>query len=232
MIRIKLSNEERNELIKLREGSISENSEKALMVLLSSQGYSPIEISKIVKRNPHTVRLWLKRYKNFGIEGLQRKYSKGRPPDIREKSMEVISMIIGDKPIFYGFKSNSWTAQMIVDFLKREKIEVSVDTVRRALKRLGYSFKRPSKSVPRNAPSRSEKLKQIEKMISEIKSIIEREDCEIFCLDETHFSLDPYLSRGWIKIGEKKTSIAEKTRKKNNIWCVKYQNKTYILEEQ
>ncbi|MFH1252087.1 MAG: helix-turn-helix domain-containing protein, partial [bacterium] len=66
MIRVILSYEEKMKLIKLREGSISEHSEKALMVLLSNEGKSPQEIGKLLQRNPHTVRDWLKRYKNEG----------------------------------------------------------------------------------------------------------------------------------------------------------------------
>ena len=44
LIRISLNKAEREKLIKLREGGISEHSEKILMVLLSDQVRSPVDI--------------------------------------------------------------------------------------------------------------------------------------------------------------------------------------------
>ncbi len=231
MIKITLSNSEREQLIKLREGSISEHSEKALMVLLSDQGQSPIAIANHLQRNPHTVRDWLKRYQAHGIDGFQREYSPGRPATVRAAIIDTIEEIIEDTPSNYGMHANSWTAQLVVDYLKTIDIHSSIDTVKRTIKTLGYSYKRPTKTVPDNAPTREEKKEQVLNMINQINGIIQEEDCEILALDESHFSTDPYLSRGWIKRGQKKTSIAASAGKANSVWCIKSEDNTYLLEE-
>lgn len=231
MIRISLPDTDREQLIRLREGSISEHSEKALMVILSDQGKSPLEIAKHLQRNPHTVRDWLKRYQLHGIAGFRREYSPGRTATVRGTIIEIIEEIIEKTPSSYGLHANSWTAQLIVDHLKTLDIHSSIDTVKRALKDLGYSYKRPTKTVPENAPTSTEKKERVLDMIDQIKGIIQQKDCEILALDESHFSTAPYLSRGWIKRGQKKTSIAIHSRKTHPVWCIKSPDNTYVLEK-
>jgi len=233
MIRMTLNDEEKTKLIKLREGSISEHSEKALMVLLSNEGKSPQEIGKILQRNPHTVRDWLKRYKNEGIEGFRRLTSPGRPADKRNSGNAVILEIIDKNPSEYGFHANSWTAQLIVEYLKAERgMTISVDTVKRALKKTGYSFKRPTKAVPAGTLTDEEKRTAVQDLITEIQTSIQQGmPYEIFSLDESHFSTDPYMSRGWIRRGEKKTSFVSQTRSKNAVWCLKFNDKAYVLQK-
>jgi transposase len=68
------------------------------MILLSGDGESVPKIANIVKRNPHTVRGWLKRYKDSGITGLSRKFSPGRPGEKRELVKKRIKEIIKFSP--------------------------------------------------------------------------------------------------------------------------------------
>ena len=54
MIQVKLSEDARRELEEYRGQTYSKNSEKALMVLMSNNGKSAVEISRTVKRHLHT----------------------------------------------------------------------------------------------------------------------------------------------------------------------------------
>ena len=74
-IRIILTPEQKEELVACRKHSDSKTSERVLIVLLSHDGLSPNEIANQLKRHPHTIRDWLKRYQKQGIKGLSRKYS-------------------------------------------------------------------------------------------------------------------------------------------------------------
>ena len=95
---------------------------------------------------------------------------------------------------------NVWTVPLIAyDVEKKLNISVSTDTVTRALKNLGYSYKRPSKTLPLAAPSREEKINAIEKIIENIKDITNEKESTIYALDESHFSTEPYLVQGWFK---------------------------------
>ena len=61
MIRIQLTEEKKKQLEYYRGQASSKNSEKALMMIKSSEGKSPKEIAEILKRSTHTIRKWLKR---------------------------------------------------------------------------------------------------------------------------------------------------------------------------
>jgi len=67
---------------------------------------------------------------------------------------------------------------------------------------VGYSFKRAKKRVPPNAPTKEEKLARVQEIAREISELKATDDVEIVFLDESHFSTDPYVARGWHKRGE------------------------------
>ena len=94
MIKIQLTNEQRLKLESFRKQASSKDSEKALMALLSNDGKSVPEIALMLKRNQHTIRDWLKRYRAQGINGLSRNFSPGRPNTMRKKIKRYIEQII------------------------------------------------------------------------------------------------------------------------------------------
>lgn len=162
------------------------------MVLMNAEGKSVPQIATLLKRHPHTVRYGIKRYIAYGIEGLKRKFSPGRPNKKRKKLMEYIEAILSEPPTMHGYQENAWTIPLITHAAKRDlNIEVSKDTVLRALKDMGYTYKRPAKTVPGTSLSPEEKRTAICHIVDE--------DCEIYALDESHFSTEPYLAQGWFK---------------------------------
>lgn len=158
MIKVSINKEQQKELERFRALASSKNSEKGLMVLLSSEGKKVSQIAGMLKRNPHTVRVLLKRYNASGIKGLSRKYSPGRPDEKRAKIKEHIQKIIVDFPIERGYQDHVWSVPLIVyDAASSLGLSVSGDTVTRALNDMGYSYKRPSKTVPARAPDKKNK---------------------------------------------------------------------------
>ena len=233
MIKISISEEQRKELTKFRLLASSKDSEKALMVILSSEGRKVSEIAKTLKRNPHTVRDWLKRYIASGITGLKRKYSPGRPDDKRAKLKEHVHKILGDSPVKHGYQDNVWSVPLIKhDAALKLGLYVGNDTVTRALNALGYSYKRPTKTVPARAPSKKEKTEKIELMIKEIKSILSNSEAEVYALDESHFSTEPYLVRGWFKKRwPPRDRDEQQTREPHVFWMLKSGNTAVLLEK-
>jgi len=57
--------------------------------------------------------------------------------------------------------------------------------------------------MPSNAPSAAEKKAKVSEIIDKIKEN-KPEKLEVLFADESHFSNQPYVSRGWFKRGEKK----------------------------
>jgi transposase len=233
MIKVQLTQEQRTELENFRHQASSKDTEKALMVLMSADGRSVGDISTTLKRNPHTVRDWLKRYQKKGLAGLSRKYSPGRPDEKRNKVKERIEEIVPNPPSHYGYMDNVWTVPLIAhDIEKNLNISVSTDTVIRALKNLGYSYKRPSKTLPLKAPSREEKIAAVEKIVQDVREITQDQESVIYALDESHFSTEPYLVQGWFKKRWPpwNTNFPQKG-KSHILWLLESPNTKILLEE-
>ncbi len=233
MLRIQLSNEQQLELENYRKQASSKDSDKALMILLSNDGKSVSEISSMLKRNQHTVRDWLKRYKAQGVKGLRRNFSPGRPSTIRDKIKQHIAKIIKKPPASFDYQDNTWTVPLITfDVNKKLDINTSSKTVTRALKNMGYVYKRPSKTIPGHAPTKEEKQDAIKTIVREILKIIDQEDSVIYTLDESHFSTEPYLVQGWFKKRwTPQDSNTKKERKSHVLWMLGYQDTKILLEK-
>jgi transposase len=233
MIKVQLTEEQRTELENFRRQASSKDTEKALMVLMSADVRSVGDISATLKRNPHTVRDWLKRYQKNGLAGLSRKYSPGRPDEKRNKVKRRIKEIVPNPPSHYGYMDNVWTVPLIAhDIEKKFDISVSTDTVIRALKNLGYSYKRPSKTLPLKAPSREEKITAVEKIVEDVREITQDQESVIYALDESHFSTEPYLVQGWFKKRwpPQNTNFL-KEGKSHVLWLLESTNTKILLEE-
>lgn len=216
MLSIQLSSSERQELQQIRRIQSDPRSEKALAALLSAEGDSVPEIAKKLKRHHHTIRSWLKGYKEFGVAGLNRKYSPGRPSTRKAQIEPFLGQLLCDSPESHGYQRNCWTIEMLRhEHEKHYEQKVSKDSIKRALKDLGYSYKKAKARPPASAPTKEEKIKKVNEAIHEIQKIIteanpeNKQGCEpedkpkiefeIFIADESHFSTQPYLPRGWFK---------------------------------
>ncbi len=233
MIKVQLKQEDIVVLERLRGQASSKDSEKILMVLLSHEGHSPPDIGRRLKRHPHTVRDWLKRFQSMGIKGLQRRFSPGRPSEKRQAIKEVLTEILENEPTFYGYKEFLWNVPLIVHYLTNKRgIVSSDDTVERALKDCGFSYKRPSKTVSSRAPDRETKKAAIEEIVSQIRELMSGGEWEVFALDESHFSTEPYIARGWIKKRWPPEDLGTpQERKRHVLWSIESKDTKILLEK-
>ncbi|KTC69022.1 hypothetical protein Lbir_2216 [Legionella birminghamensis] len=200
-----ITDAQKEELFKLRNSRTGKNTaERAHYVLLSSEGKSINKISEQMARNPHTVRCWIKRYLRYGISGLRDKSSRGRPNQLREEVRKQLNQLLEESPKKYGYQQSGWQINLLLDQLKKTIDSVSATTVKRALHEHGWVYKRFSKKPPINAPTKEEKAAHIEKMVATIEKQGLEHEIEVLFADESHFSNEPYVERGWFKRGEKK----------------------------
>jgi len=138
MIRVELSDQEKAALRNFRKEASPKEAEKALMVLLNSEGCSAVEIAKILKRSPHTVRRWLNAYAEKGLEGLKGRNGNGRsgrPPKVKGEVRETIKEILSSHPREYGYNEKRWSAPLIGYYLYRNYgLLLSESTIRRVIR--------------------------------------------------------------------------------------------------
>ena len=203
MIRISLNASEREKLTRLRLERSSNVGERAYYVLLADTGKSAPEIAKHLKRNIITIRLWLNRYMEAGVSGLMNQPPPGRPAEKTPVIERHLQEMLTKSPQDYGYQESGWQINIFRDWLQRQGIQACDNTIAKVLDKLDYVYKRFSKTMPSNAPSPAEKQAKISEMIDKIKQN-KPEGLEILFADESHFSNQPYVSRGWFKRGEKK----------------------------
>ena len=232
MIQINLTQKQRSELETYRSTAKSENSERALMVLMSNDGKTPAYIAKTIKRHQHTIRDWLKRYKNNGISGLQRKYAPGKSPALRNLVSTEVEILIDKSPTEFGYKVSLWTTKLISTYLENEKgIVASQDTVERSLKKSGFTYRRGARRPTPSSLSKEEKKKAIEALVAKITEGLDQ-SAEVLALDESHFSTEPYVVNGWQKkLWTYADSNSAEAGENVNVWRIKFGYTKILLEE-
>ena len=67
---------------------------RAKIVLLSHEGKQVSEICAALSLDHQVVRRWLKRYREFGFDGLKDRCRSGRPPEIKPKVWEKVATLV------------------------------------------------------------------------------------------------------------------------------------------
>jgi transposase len=157
MIRVQLPFDQRQGLEQARRIRSSNLSERCLAVLLSDRGQSVPVIAESIGRHEHTIRSWLKAYLSEGIEGLKNTPPPGRTNRKEHEALMILQPVLAKHPSDYGYLEAGWSTNLLVDYLHKQGLAVSESTVKRALKRDGWVYKRFAKTVPMEAPSSQEK---------------------------------------------------------------------------
>ncbi len=199
MIRIRLTDEERQELRREARRTVGRVSERIHFVLLSDQGYSPPKIGAIFGYCAATVRMWLERYQEKGLTGLQDEPRSGRPPLTSPEEDQHITATAKQSPTAYGYKVGFWTiAMLLIHLAGLLGVQLSPTTLRRRLHEAGFRWRRPRLSpAQKEDPEREAKLARIEQVKAEVKP----ED-HLLYEDETTVRLLPLLRAMWMLVGQ------------------------------
>lgn len=122
--------------------------DKCRAVLWSSEGWATGEIARMLRIHYTTVYRWICDYLRFRFRGLKVGRSPGRPPSIDTEGEAVLCGAVDRNPKDLGYPFTRWTLQTLSEHLYRAcHVRVSLDTVRRHLRRLRYRYKRPKLSL-------------------------------------------------------------------------------------
>src|SRR5215216_500450 len=122
------------------------------MVLLRAEGHPVVEVARITRRSPDTVRRVLKRYLAGGTDAVPHRPHLGQPPHYPPGwEAELVRVADGD-PRQVGVDSALWTCRLLADYLAEVTgYRAGIETVRLALHRAGYVCKRPRWVLSRKA---------------------------------------------------------------------------------
>ena len=156
MVALRLTARDRNTLAeKARSSHNAREARRALALLDLDAGEPPTRVAQRYRVSRSTVYEWAARWEDTNrprADRLRDAGRSGRPPDTRDAVEAVLADLMPSAPTDHGYRHPAWTTPLLLAHLARgHGLEVSDTTVRRALHRLGYRWKRPRFVLSRRA---------------------------------------------------------------------------------
>lgn len=117
---------------------------RTLALLLWGRGTSVTEIASLLQVRRQSVYNWLASYSSTSDPAcLRDALRSGRPPRWTSQTEALLADMIALPPDQLGYLAVNWTVPLLQDYLEQKSsTRFSDDTIRRALHRLGYVWKR------------------------------------------------------------------------------------------
>lgn len=156
-LRVKLSTEEENTLMELRQASSVpyRTRDRAHMLKLNAQGINVPEIARIFNCHEHTVRATIKRWLDRGLVGLWEVPGRGAKPKWKVEDLEYIESCIEKE-------QRTYSSIQLVRKLKQERaVNLSSDRLRQILKKKISLSKEPSRVIEKSKINNSKRLRKL-----------------------------------------------------------------------
>ncbi len=117
---------------------------RLVSILPIAKGESSRKAQELLLLSHNQICIWVKRFNEFGLEGLKDKPKTGRKAKISDKELVWLkNVILNESPTKYGFNTETWTAPLIVIVIEVNcNIRYSDDMVYVILKKLGLTYQK------------------------------------------------------------------------------------------
>lgn len=192
---------EHDELQRMTQQEVGRVAERARMVLLSARRYTVPDLCEIFEMTDDTIYKWFDRFDETGPEGLFDQQRSGRPPELDAQAEREIERVLERSPVDEGYDFTTWTVPLLNEHLKRKlSLEVSDETVRRALRRLEFVWRRPRWAIDAEDPCFDERMEAIEAALAQAEAAADAPT--VLFEDETTFRRLPPLRAMWMRRGQ------------------------------
>lgn len=189
-----------------RESKYYQVRERAKCIIFSYQGLSINQLIKIFGVSRKTIYNWFTKWEDEKITGLYNSKGRGRKPKLNEEQKSQLKDWVKKEPK---------TLLKIVKKVQDEwRITISKETIKRIIKKLKMKWKRMKRGLSKEADEweLEVKLPRLRELIEES----EKGEIDLRYLDQSGFSLIPYIPYGWQP--EKETIILQsRTGKRINV---------------
>lgn len=122
---------------------------RARLVLGFFEGETYRSLALRLRCSQHTVARWVSRFRDSGVAGFQNRPRQSSGTGHRQKLLAVfLPETVHKSPRTLGLARDRWTLQSLQDLcFQQTGVRPSQESIRRALKRLGYSWKRAKRTV-------------------------------------------------------------------------------------
>lgn len=210
---IAITPEERKELIrKMKRETKPSRRLRMHIVLLASDGHSPTEIARVLFCSRATVYSVVGRFIGEGRAAFLDRKRRGPKPLLDEtQSGRIEHLLKEESPTERGWLRSRWSCKLIaVELLKERFALVSRETVRRALHRMGFRWRRP-RPVPPEKDS-EEHNKQKRTRLEDVLEMVKKAGS--FFQDETRLETNPKVGLCWMRKGKQRRLPTPGTNRK------------------
>jgi transposase len=185
------------------------------ITLLASEGLSPTEIARVLFCSRTTVYAVVSRFLGEGRAAFDDRKGRGPVPLLdKETDERVEELLEEDSPVEHGWLRSRWSCKLLCLQLMRERLaSASRETLRRALHRLEYRWRRPRPVGPEKGSE-----EQIERKHARLEDILQmtEEEAGSFFQDETKLETNPKVGFCWMRRGKQRPLRTPGTNRK--VW--------------
>ena len=126
-------------------------------VLLRGEGLTVAAVATALRCSQASVYAWTAAWRRDGAVGLREGHHSGGPVKLDVAGERMLVDLLATDPQTRGHRATGWTVPLLRGELAQAGDVVSERTIRRALHRLGYRWKRPRYILGRPDPAYAEK---------------------------------------------------------------------------
>jgi len=129
-------------------------------VLLVARGMSCPEASDYLGDSERTLRNWINRYMQKGLQGLIEDERPGRPSRLTAEQIEKINLALKGKPEDVGLRDGIWDGKLLSAFIQKEfQINLGIRQCQRLFPQLRFRLRKPRPMIARANPKVQEDFK-------------------------------------------------------------------------
>ncbi len=168
----------------------------AVQWLLRGQSVSAVSEGLVVARS--SVYRWAKWFDEEGLSGLMRSPG-GRPVQtVTPALLQGLEELLDETPRHYGYLRTTWSSELLARVLYEvHEMVIHPSTVRRAVRRTPFGWRRARPTLCKRDPRKAEKLKAIQQAID-----TQDPYTEVFFVDEADIDLNPRIGFTWSRRGQ------------------------------
>ena len=212
---ITIAPEERKSLISEMKREVKPSRRLRMHIaLLASDGRSPTEISRVLFCSRTTVYALASRFAGEGRAAFDDREARGPEPLLGKEANERVEKLLEeDSPTDHGWLRSGWSCKLLALQLLRDRAAAaSRETVRRALHRLDFRWRRP-----RPVPPERDSEEQIEEKRARLGDVLQMtEEAGSFFQDETKLETNPKVGFCWMHKGRQRRLKTPGTNRK--VW--------------
>ena len=164
---------------------------RAHSLLLSAQGMTINEITKIYPVDRDTVSTWIRKWDHDGPASLHDKPRSGRPPKLTPEEQTLAIAYIKDEP--------RSLKQVVERFTQKTAKRLSISSLKRLAKRARLRWKRVRKSLKSLRDPAA--FARCQRTLEALQQQEDKGEIALYYFDEAGFALDPSIPYAWQESG-------------------------------